>query len=75
MGGELASPEFRFAAKIAPRLGELGVHSLITYDNLYLSYVIKQPRKRRLLATNCTLGAVYKCSSVRNDNSTMRSSN
>ena len=25
MGGELASPEFRFAAKIAPRLGELGV--------------------------------------------------
>ena len=40
MGGELASPEFRFAAKIAPRLGELGVHSLITYDNLLLSDVI-----------------------------------
>ena len=29
MGGEWASPEFRFAAKIAPRLGELGVHSLL----------------------------------------------
>ena len=40
MGGELASPEFRFAAKTVPRLGELGVHSLIIYDNHTLSYIM-----------------------------------